>query len=152
MEDLVGDVGKATIEIWKDEGEKDEERLINAAIRAELRPQAIQQATASVRSALDSVNDSDDPHKKIMDDVRKAARSETTRTMQSLMKSQQKNLWATSKAICQRPKIMVQVEATSQTSVLQHRASSARKNLPSLFSRRTSKSSSLLRQPRHPPK
>jgi hypothetical protein len=90
VEELANLVGPMTLGIWKDEDDKDEQRLINAAIRSELRPQAITQATANVRAALDAVNDSDDPHKKIMDDVRKTARTETTRQLQSLMKSQRK--------------------------------------------------------------
>ena len=90
VEELANLVGPMTLGIWKDEVNKDEERLINAALRAELRPQAISQATANVRAALDAVHDSDDPHKKIMDDVRKTAKSETTRQLQSLMKSQRK--------------------------------------------------------------
>ena len=113
-----------TLGIRKDEENKDEQRLINTAIRAELGSQAISQATANVRAALDAVYDSDDPHKKIMDDVRKTAKSETTRQLQSLMKSHRKKSLGGAKNQVPTPR--------KRSKSKQHRRKSAQTSSPSL--------------------
>ena len=89
--DLARPIMPLTVGIWLKGAEKDVERAINAAIQAELCPPAITQATANVRSALHAVHaDDTNQDNLVLEAARTAARKETTKTLQQIMKSQRK--------------------------------------------------------------
>ena len=80
---------ETTVDIWNEEKKKDVRKKVNAAIIAELGTEQIAEATADVREALDS-NGSQSQEQRILDAARKAARTETTKTVQRLITSQRK--------------------------------------------------------------
>ncbi len=78
-----------TVDIWRDEVQKDDGRKVNAAIRAELGPQQTAQATADVWNALDS-SGNQGQEQRLLDLTRKAAREESSKQVQRILASQRK--------------------------------------------------------------
>lgn len=77
------------MECWFKDKEKEKARKVNAKIRELLRPKVEAEKTADVREALDSEGHNGQ-EERLLEEVRKTARSETTKQMQRVIKSQRK--------------------------------------------------------------
>ena len=77
------------LECWFKDKEKEKARKVNAKIRELLRPKVEAEKTADVRAALDSEGHNGQGER-LLEEVRKTARSETTKQMQRVIKSQRK--------------------------------------------------------------
>ena len=86
---MAADLPILTTNLWMSDDKKDTDRKINAALRKELKPKAIQQATEDVQDAMDLEDETD--RNRLMSEVQKLIDNNSTKQIAQMKKLMRKN-------------------------------------------------------------
>jgi len=81
---------RLSVDLWKEDDEKDKQRDINAALRIAFKPKAMQTATEAVEAAMD-VEDVNNPSKSLIEVIRKEQKKLADKQMVQLKRQMRKN-------------------------------------------------------------